>query len=193
MLAADPDMSSDEELMQSYVRGDTAAFHELFCRYGPLLLRLMRRDLVSPAEADDLVQQTFLQVHRARRDFDSSRSLKPWIYTIALNVKREYLRARRRRPTQSLEAGEEPGVEAVDPELEDRARAMRKVLSALPPQQREVIELHWFEGLSFQEVAQTLGISTTAAKVRAHRAYTRLRESLSGLDLGNPAPASGIK
>jgi RNA polymerase sigma factor (sigma-70 family) len=186
-------MPSDEELMQSYVRGEASAFHELFSRYAPALLRLMRRDLASKAEADDLVQQAFLQLHRARKDFDPARRLKPWIYTIALNLKREYLRSRRRRPTQPLEASDEPGVDAVDPELEDRARAIRRALSELPQQQREVVELHWFDGLSFLEIGQTLGISTSAAKVRAHRAYGRLRGALAGLDLGNPLPASGIK
>jgi RNA polymerase sigma-70 factor (ECF subfamily) len=193
MLPAALPMPSDEELMQSYVAGDASAFHELFRRYGPLLLRSMRRELVSSAEAEDLVQQAFLQIHRARNDFDPSRRLKPWVYTIALNLKREYLRSRRRRPTQPLENVEEPAVAAVDPELEDRARALRRALSALPLQQRDVIELHWFDGLSFTEVGETLGISTTAAKVRAHRGYCRLKEALSPLGLGNSNPLDGIK
>lgn len=186
-------MQSDEELMLAYVRGDASAFHELFRRYAPVLLRLMRRELSSQSEAQDLVQQTFLQIHRARNDFDPQRRLKPWVYTIALNLKREYLRGRKRRPTQPLDQSPEPGVDAVDPELEDRARALRRVLSTLPAQQREVIELHWFDELSFQEVGQALGISTTAAKVRAHRGYVRLKDALSGLGLGNLAPEGGIE
>jgi RNA polymerase sigma-70 factor (ECF subfamily) len=56
-----------------------------------------------------------------------------------------------------------------------------------------VIELHWFDELSFQEVGQALGISTTAAKVRAHRGYVRLKDALSGLGLGNLAPGGGIE
>jgi RNA polymerase sigma-70 factor (ECF subfamily) len=184
---------SDEDLMLAYVRGDTPAFHELFRRYGPPLLRLMRRDLASSIEAEDLVQQAFLQIHRARNDFDPSRSLRPWVYTIALNLKREYLRSRRRRPTSPLETAPEPGVDAPDPELEDRARATRRALRALPDAQREVIELHWFDGLSFQEVAAALGITTSAAKVRAHRGYARLKESLGLLDLGNPKGPGSIK
>jgi RNA polymerase sigma-70 factor (ECF subfamily) len=184
---------SDEELMLGYARGDTPAFHELFRRYGPPLLRLMRRDLSSRAEAEDLVQQAFLQIHRARNDFDPARQLKPWVYTIALNLKREYLRSRRRRPTHPLEGAPEPSVDPIDPELEDRARAIRRALGTLPAAQREVIELHWFDGLSFQEVGLALGISTTAAKVRAHRGYCRLKGALAGLDLGNPAPPGSIK
>jgi RNA polymerase sigma factor (sigma-70 family) len=186
-------MQSDEELMLAYVGGDASAFHELFRRYAPLLLRVMRRELSSQSEAQDLVQQTFLQIHRARNDFDPGRRLKPWVYTIALNLKREYLRGRKRRPTQPLEQTQEPGVEAVDPELQDRARILRRVLATLPAQQREVIELHWFDELSFQEVGQALGITTTAAKVRAHRGYVRLKEALSELGLGNLAPEGGIE
>ena len=186
-------MQSDEELMLAYVRGDASAFHELFRRYAPLLLRSMRRELASQSEAQDLVQQAFLQIHRARNDFDPARRLKPWVYTIALNLKREYLRGRKRRPTQPLDQGPEPGVDAVDPELEDRARTLRRVLSTLPAQQREVIELHWFDELSFQEVAQALGISTSAAKVRAHRGYLRLKEGLTALGLGNLVGESGIE
>jgi RNA polymerase sigma factor (sigma-70 family) len=193
VIVRGPLMQSDEELMLAYVRGEASAFHELFRRYAPALLRLMRRELSSQSEAQDLVQQTFLQIHRARNDFDLGRRLKPWVYTIALNLKREYLRGRKRRPTQPLDQSPEPGVDAVDPEREDRARALRRVLSGLPAQQREVIELHWFDELSFQEVGQALGISTTAAKVRAHRGYVRLKEALTGLGLGNLAPDSGIE
>jgi RNA polymerase sigma-70 factor (ECF subfamily) len=183
----------DEQLMRAYVQGRETAFHELFQRYGPPLLRLMRRDLASTSEAEDLVQQAFLQIHRARNDFDPTRRLKPWVYTIALNLKREYLRSRRRRPTQPLDAAVEPSIDPVDPELDDRARAIRRALSALPVAQREVIELHWFDGLSFQEVGEAIGISTTAAKVRAHRGYRRLKELLSGLHLGNRNDPRGIK
>ena len=70
---------------------------------------------------------------------------------------------------------------------------MRRVLRLLPEAQREVIELHWFDGLSFQEVAVALGISTSAAKVRAHRGYARLKAELSPLDLGNRKASQSIK
>jgi DNA-directed RNA polymerase specialized sigma24 family protein len=65
---------SDEQLMRAYVAGDAAAFRVIFERYAPLLLRAMLRELYVREEANDLVQQTFLQLHRARRDFDPGRS-----------------------------------------------------------------------------------------------------------------------
>ena len=88
---------SDEELMAAYIAGDRAAFRELFQRYAPLLERAMARDLRSTEEANDLVQQTFLHLHRSRLDFEPGRKLKPWIFTITLNLKREFFRRSKRR------------------------------------------------------------------------------------------------
>lgn len=178
-------MRSDEELMLAYVAGDRAAFRELFTRYAPLLERLMQRGLYAREEARDLVQQTFLQVHRARHDYDPHYRVRPWIYTIALNLKREHFRWRKRRPTQALDNGPEPDpVPPHDPELHDDRRRLLRALGALRPDQREVIELHWFHGLSFPEVAECVGTTPTAAKVRAHRGYQKLREILGGNRVG---------
>src|SRR5438128_1919265 len=95
-------MRSDEELMRAYVSGDSAAFRELFERYGPVLLRVMRHQLRRPEEARDLVQQTFLQLHRSRLDFREGAQLRPWLFTIAMNLKREYFRRAGRRPESEL-------------------------------------------------------------------------------------------
>ncbi len=165
--------------MASYRAGDTAAFREIFARYSPLLYRMMLRDLRRPEEARDLVQQTFLQLHRARLDFDPRLRLRPWIFTIALNLKREHFRRVRRRPESSLEADNVP--EPAVPDHGNRteaAQAIRHALTQLQEDQREVIELHWFQGLSFPEVAEVVGISVAAAKVRAHRGYGALRRLL---------------
>lgn len=170
-------MRSDEELMQAYIGGEVDAFSELFERYGPMLLRIMRRQLRDD-DAQELVQQTFLQMHRARNDFDMSRKLRPWLMTIAYNLKRELFRRRGRKPESALE---------VEPEAEDRgdiverkseAARLRRALATLPEGQREVIEMHWFEELSFPEVAEILGLTTSAVKVRAHRGYKALRATL---------------
>ncbi|HEX9622701.1 MAG TPA: RNA polymerase sigma factor [Polyangiaceae bacterium] len=178
-------MRSDEDLMVAYAAGDLSAFRELFARYAPILLRLLLRDLRVREEAQDLLQQVFLQLHRARRDYDPDRRVKPWLYTIALNLKREYFRFQKRRPTTSLEdtVRAEPVDTSFDPERADEARRVRRALGTLPPEQREVIELHWFEGLSFPEVAECLGITVSAAKVRAHRGYLRLRGRLDKADI----------
>src|SRR5262245_27229101 len=144
-------MRSDEELMLAYAqRGDQAAFRELFQRYAPILIRLLTRQLGRHADAQDLVQQTFLQLHRARRDFRSDLRLRPWIMTIALNLARDLLRRRGRRPeTEIDEAVLAAPAETPAPDSSDVALRVRKALAALPMDQREVIELHWFEQLPF--------------------------------------------
>jgi RNA polymerase sigma-70 factor (ECF subfamily) len=174
------DSRSDEQLMAAYVGGDAAAFRVMFERYAPLLMRAMLRELYVKEEANDLVQQTFLQLHRARADFDAGQKLKPWIFTIALNLKREYFRRKKRRPERSFDAGgvAEPTVGALGAARVEARRTLARVMADLPADQREVIELHWFDGLEFPEVAQVVGASVSAVKVRAHRGYVRLRQAL---------------
>ena len=172
-------MRSDEELMAAYVGGETAAFGELFERYAPMLLRIMRRQIRSGEDAQELVQQTFLQLHRARNDFDQGRRLRPWLMTIAYNLKREHFRRKMRRPEAPLEyepPASERGGDLV--ERKDNAQRLRRALQHLPDGQREVIEMHWFDEMSFPDVAEVLGLSVSAVKVRAHRGYKVLRQVL---------------
>lgn len=171
--------------MAAHVAGDGAAFGVIVERYGPPLTRTMLRALLVREEANDLVQQTFLQLHRARRDFDTNQKLRPWLFTIALNLKREYFRRTKRRPESSLESepGAQPFVEAVEIWQVEARRTLTGALSDLPQKQREVLELHWFDGLDFPEVATVVGASVSAVKVRAHRGYLHLREALAEREL----------
>jgi RNA polymerase sigma factor (sigma-70 family) len=198
-------MPTDEELMAAYVAGDSAAFRELFARYAPLLLRVMQRQLSRPEEARDLVQQTFLQLHRARNDFRQDAKVRPWLFTIALNLKREHFRqsGRRREGPLELNGRSDPSEGPSGIERLEARRVLLPALQRLQPDQREVIILHWFEGLSFPEVAQVVGATLSAVKVRAHRGYAALRQLLedSGDDerraaadaLRNLSGGSGIR
>ena len=169
----------DEELMRRYKAGDREAFRLLFERYAPRLYGLLRRRCRRDEDAHDLVQQTFLQLHRARHDFRADARLRPWLYTIALNLYRDAARYTGRRPEFLVE---ELPTQREEPDVmrRDAARRVRQAVAALPQSQREVVELHWFEEMSFGEVAEVLGISRSAAKVRAHRAYKVLRDALEG-------------
>ena len=176
--------------MAAYIAGDASAFRELFDRYSGVLYRMLLRDLRRPEEARDLVQQTFLHLHRARRDFDRRLRFRPWLFTIAVNLKREYFRRVKRRPESSLDAeGAPEPVQADHGERTAAQQAIRHALGTLPKDQREVIELHWFDGLSFAEVAEVVGASVAAVKVRAHRGYVALRHTLDDRHLaGLPEP-----
>lgn len=177
---------TDEELMTAYVAGDAAAFRELFERHSPVLLRVLRHQLRRPEDARDLVQQTFLQLHRSRKDFRDGAQLRPWLFTIAMNLKREYFRRAGRRPESALELDGRTDP-AVGPRGHERLEATDELgyaLRALPEEQREVIALHWLAGIPLPDVAQMVGASLSAVKVRAHRGYAAMRRVLG--EPGNP-------
>lgn len=183
-MADATDSRSDEELMRAYVGGDHAAFRALFDRYAPMLLRMARRRLTSDEDAREVVQQTFFQLNAARADFRADAKLRPWVVTIAMNLVREHYRKRGRRKEAPLEAAiHTVGAEAPsDREMDREARAekLRMALEALPESQRTVVELHWLQEMPFAEVARIVGANEGAVRVRAHRAYKRLKELLEG-------------
>ena len=167
--------------MAAYVRGDDRAFRALFDRYAPALYALVRRRLPSAVDAQDVVQHALLHLHRARRDFRTDSRVRPWLFTIAMNLVREHYRRRGRRG----EIGLEPNLAARTPsdpgaalEQRERAARLRAALAQLPDPQREVIELHFFGELRYEEIARIVGAKTGAVRVRAHRGYRRLRQAL---------------
>jgi RNA polymerase sigma factor (sigma-70 family) len=186
--------TSDEDLMAAYVRGDRPSFLALFERWGPRLRHLFVRGGLRGDDADDLVQQTFFQLHRARNDFRAGSALRPWIYTIALNLRRQFMRRAGRKPEHELDEQNAPPAEARDADAAIDSHHVRAALLSLPDAQREVIMLHWFQGLSFREVAEVVGATPTAVKVRAHRGYAKLRAHLEAAGVtaaGAPSYAPG--
>jgi RNA polymerase sigma-70 factor (ECF subfamily) len=176
--------------MERYRAGDRQAFRALFDRYAPRLTRAVGRHVRTEQDVVEIVQQTFLHVHRARHDYRSGTPLRPWIFTICMNLKRELFRRRARRPEAPLELDgrTDPSEAAYDPLRAERDRHVRQAVDALPAAQREVIELHWFEGMPFGEVAEVVGASVTAVKVRAHRGYERLRAALADEECNQIGP-----
>ena len=167
--------------MKAYVAGDSEAFRALFARYAPMLVRLTIRHLRSEELARDVVQQTFFQMHAARNDFQADRKLRPWVFTIAMNLVREHYRKQKRRKETELDEERSPAVERPERgpiEQRQRAELLRAAMAKLPDSQREVVELHWFEERPFAEVAEIVGATEGAVRVRAHRAYKRLKELL---------------
>lgn len=177
---------SDEELMAAYAEGDQEAFRQLFARNAPLLTRVVRGHVSSDEECRDLVQQTFLQLHRARRDYRKGEALRPWLLTIAYNLCRDRWRSRGHHREVPLDEAP-PRIQAMATSttasdlLQERQQAarLRAALAELPADQRQVIEMHWFAEVPLPEVASTLGVSLSAVKVRAHRGYERLRKNLA--------------
>jgi RNA polymerase sigma factor (sigma-70 family) len=173
--------------MEQFCRGDEGAFETLYVRHAPPVLAFLTRMVRDAALAEDLLQTTFLSVVRARGRYQPGTAVRAWVFAIATNAGRDALRRRRaRREDLSSIAVPVDEVAAPAPEQGDpaAARALAAALMKLPVEQREAVVLHKMQELSFDEIAAALGISVSAAKVRAHRGYHRLREMLAPLDLG---------
>jgi len=175
---------TDEELMSAYASGDGRAFGILFTRFAPRVHGFFLRSFRDESVADDLLQVTFMKVHRARAQFRPELKLVPWLFAVAARVRLDELRRRLRLPE---DAGEEaiaradeqaPQDPPADTDLRD---AVRAALDALPESQRAVIHLHRYEGMTFAEIGQVLGTTAGAAKLRAFRGYETLRQQLKGL------------
>ena len=167
--------------MARYVAGDETAFDALFERYAGIVYGLVKRHLRDDDLAREYTQQTFFRLHGARHDFRSDGKLRPWLLAIAMNLVRGHWRRQKRRPhvDHDLDREAAPVPERSPMELEQRAVKLRDALALLPEGQREVIELHWLQELPYAEVAEIVGSSEGAVRVRAHRAYARLRELLA--------------
>lgn len=184
------DVLTEEQLMAAYVQGDRRAFQVLFAQLGPRVHAFFKRCFREPGVADDLFQTTFMKLHRSRNDYQSGRPLRPWLFAIAARVRLDELRRRYRLPAETTEDALEtldtvpsPNPRADDAiERQDRATWMQTVLSALPESQRAVVVLHHYEGMTFGEIATVLGTTEGAARIRAFRAYERIREGLGGME-----------
>ena len=166
--------------MERFCTGDKAAFPILFERYVGRVQAFLRPMVHEPALAEDLTQATFLSIVRARDRYTLGAPVGPWILTIAANAARDALRRRRVERNAPPEA-DEPIVHS-QPTDHGLRRELEAALQELPVSQREVVVLHKVQGLSFEQVAQAVGITSTAARIRAHRGYVKLRALLAHLE-----------
>lgn len=179
---AESNAPTDEALMERYCNGDNQALEALFERHARPVHGFLVRMVRDGALADDLLQTTFLSVVRSADRYQRGAKVLPWLMTIAANAARDTLR-RKNQNIEVLATDDAPPEPSVTPEHSDPAA--RKLIEAafaeLPAQQREAVVLHKLNGLSFEEIAQSLNISETAARIRAHRGYEKLRALLEKL------------
>ena len=178
--------------MTAYAGGDPQSFALLFQRWGPRLHGYFQATLGEAAAADDLLQSTFLKLHRARGSFQPMLRLRAWIYGIATHELQEELRRRKHTPLASEEEQErvyEKQAQEIPDALDARQRAetVRAAIQRLPESQRAALYLHLFEEMTFAEIATLLGTTEGAVKLRAFRGYERLRQELAGLVEGERA------
>ncbi|MEM1165017.1 MAG: RNA polymerase sigma factor [Planctomycetota bacterium] len=180
---------TDEQLVEDHRAGDPEAFEALVRRYHDPLLGFLIRSLGDRARAEDVFQDTFLQIHQSLDTFDSTKRFKPWAFTIAANKSRDLLRRERRRPAVSLSAaiggsgssGDDHtsfvDLMAADlPEASARLDAgeqsalVQRAIDHLSEIQRESLLLCYFQQLTYQQLADQLGVPVGTVKSRLHGA-----------------------
>jgi RNA polymerase sigma-70 factor (ECF subfamily) len=173
---------ADRDLLEGVRRRDPEALGLLFEAVFPLVFGLSVRLLGDRSRAEDATQDVFARVHAAADRLDPSRSLRPWLTTIALNVCRDVLRRRGRRRESPLDPGVLDGIRHTEerPEYQlvrkEREALLLRALDSLDAKHREVVVLRVNGGLSHEEAAASLGISPAAARKRYSRALRKLRD-----------------
>jgi RNA polymerase sigma-70 factor (ECF subfamily) len=180
-MDADPKAGEERliDLMIGYQKGSMDDFEALYAALRQPLLRYLWTFVRNATVAEDLLQDAFLQIHKARQTYTPRRPVRPWVYAISRHVALMHLRSGRRRK-EMLPDDQLPEV-PVPPEMDslaDRA-TLHAMLAELPRKSQEVLMLHHLLGLSFKEVGDVLGIAPGTAKVRAHRALKGIRERLT--------------
>jgi len=174
-----PSRPSDSELLRRARGGDHAAFHELVDRYAAPLLRLAAWWVGNAADAEDIVQETFSGVFRGLGGFKGLSSVKTWMTRIL--VRQVAMHRRRRREPIRLFGAESSAAEAYVPSGSHAADArmdVRAAIQALTPEHREVVLLREFQGRSYEQIAEVLGIPPGTVESRLFRARRAMQELL---------------
>ncbi len=187
------DARSDESLLEGYLNGDLGAFQRLVERYQRELYHFLVRFLGDRAAAEDVFQETFLQVHQSGAQFDLSRRFRPWLFTIAANKARDLMRSQARRPTSPLQADISPGegegggqfidlmsadIPAPDESMsrEELQEAVRGTVMNMPEHLREILLLSYFHQFPYKQIADILDIPLGTVKSRLHAAVATFAE-----------------
>jgi RNA polymerase sigma-70 factor, ECF subfamily len=196
---------TDEKLLLSYrTTPDEGIFEELVHRYEKELYGYLRHYLGDADMAEDVFQQTFLQLHLKCDQFEPGRKVRPWLYTIATNQAIDCRRRNRRHRMGSLDRavfgkaeeddeggalvevlGGQDGGPALDAESAEEYEALRRAVDQLPELSRHVVVLVYFQGMKYREAAQVLAVPVGTVKSRLHAAMQKLTQSLSHINLPN--------
>jgi len=166
-------------LMTQYQRADPPAVEELVRRISPPLLRYFGASRVDRNDAEDLLQDCWIRIHRSRHTYRASEPVMPWIYAIARHTRLDAYRKRRRMESREvLVAALEERFHQSVPKAAPEPDAIEHLVASLPESQREVIVMLKVSGMSLEEVAKATSSTVGAVKQKAHRAYATLRRAL---------------
>jgi RNA polymerase sigma-70 factor (ECF subfamily) len=198
---------SDEQLLADYRAGDKSSFSELVGRYQRELYHFLVRFLGNRAAAEDVFQETFLQVHQSAEQFDPQRRFRPWLFTIAANKARDLIRSQARRPTNPLQASISPGddesgefidlmqsVNAVPSEPLEREELQKQVqttVTGMPEHLREILLLSYFHQFPYKQISEILDIPLGTVKSRLHAAVAHFADRWRASS-ANPGRSTGV-
>lgn len=180
---------TDEELVALATAGDMDSFNQLVSRWERPMYALAYRTIGREEDARDVVQDTFLRAYRGLKGFKGQAKFSSWLYRIALNLCRDWMRRERRAPLVQVPEGTD-AVDLADAQaspaesVEDlvarreMSRAVAKAMADLPEEQRAAILLKEYHGLTFQEIADTLNCPLSTVKTRLYQGLSVLRRRL---------------
>jgi RNA polymerase sigma-70 factor (ECF subfamily) len=179
---------TDEELVARSINGDADSFNQLILRWERPIYALAYRTIGREEEARDIVQETFLRAFRALPGFKGQAKFSSWLYRIALNLCRDWIRKQRRTPTVNAPEGvdlielasEQGPVESIEELVSRRelSAAVAEAMKRLPEEQRTAIVLKEYHGLTFQEIAELQGCPLSTVKTRLYQGLSVLRRTL---------------
>jgi RNA polymerase sigma-70 factor (ECF subfamily) len=183
---------TDEEMLAAYRTGDHNSFASLVERYQRELFHFLVRFLGDRAAAEDIFQETFLQVHQSADQFDPQRRFRPWLFTIAANKARDLMRSQARRPTNPLQAtinsNDDDSGQFIDLmqsdapmpgdalEREELQKVVQATVEAMPEHLREILLLSYFHQFPYKEISDILKIPLGTVKSRLHAAVAYFAE-----------------
>jgi RNA polymerase sigma-70 factor, ECF subfamily len=180
---------TDEELVARSIRGDNESFDQLILRWERPIYALAYRTIGREEDARDVCQETFLRAFRALPAFRGQAKFSSWLYRIALNLCRDWIRRERRAPVVQAPEGVDLMDLAVEAEpsesiedlvaRKDLTAMVERVMARLPEEQRTAIVLKEYHGLTFQEIADVVGCPLSTVKTRLYQGLTVLRRELA--------------
>ncbi|HEV2293783.1 MAG TPA: RNA polymerase sigma factor [Tepidisphaeraceae bacterium] len=191
---------TDEQLLAEYRQGDRNSFTQLMARYQRELYHFLVRFLGDRAAAEDVFQETFLQVHQSADQFDLARRFRPWLFTIAANKARDLIRSQARRPTNPLSASISPGDDesgefidlmqstAAMPDdsmqREELQELVKKTVMHMPEHLREILLLSYFHQFPYKQIGDILDIPLGTVKSRLHAAVAHFADRWRSMNRG---------
>ena len=179
---------TDEELVARSISGDAESFNQLVLRWERPIYALAYRVIGREEEARDVVQETFLRAFRGIKNFRGQAKFSSWVYRIALNLCRDWIRRERRAPIQAAPEGidlvelaaEQGPVESIETLVarNDMSAAVAEAMALLPDEQRTAIVLKEYHGMTFQEIADLQGCPLSTVKTRLYQGLSQLRRHL---------------